>query len=284
MTTTYKGIKPGSRTASTDGSVRTYSEVHIVTSDSASDGPYAVGSTTGLPLIGTLHSEDPSAWCRSLSVTNPEPYAGWEVAAEFSSLFEINEDPSQDSVRISYDGEKYERPLVKDYNGDPVEGNSAGDPYDPPNMIDDARGIWVFEKNLASIPSFFKDAENAVNNDSLTIGGLAYTARQLKMDVVRASTVLERNGTPFITATITMHYRKETWDFQNPDLGFRQLNDEGKLVDIVSEGDGSPVSNPALLDGNGKAIINPQPGDAVIRTVRGYPETTFATILSALGL
>lgn len=278
MTVTYKGIIPESRQASNRLGVRTYTEVHRLTTDSKTDSAYTIGSNPNLPLIGQSHSDDPLAWCNQLDVQCTDGYAGWTVTATYSSEFELNDNPLNEPARVRFDGEKYQVVADQDQDGAAIL-NSAGDYFYDPAVMRDKTGLTIsISKNLYTVPSYVLSLPDAVNSSTFTIRGVSFSARQAKVDRVSISDTLERNGISFITLNIDIQCRAETWDIQPLQAGYTYLKD-GVPVRATNEGDGSFCTVPVLLNSAGEKIENPLPSQAEYGSFRVYPEIDFNTYL-----
>ena len=205
MSITYMGIKPGSDASNkNDKGIITSSLVFRFEASSANDSSYDVGSHASCPRIGTVHPEDVNNWCVGLAITNPNPFAGWEVAASYSTEHEIKEDPLDEAAIIGpWDTENYQEPAVVNNNNELIL-NSAGDMFDPPVMKDfNRRGVTV-QKNVASVPVWFLDYEDAVNSDVFTVGGLTVAIGNGKVSRTTISERLSTTRRPFTTTPTTM--------------------------------------------------------------------------------
>lgn len=284
MTITMLGIKPESREASNEKGVRTYSETYWLTTDQKTDGPYQVGSHPDLPFVGMVHGSDSGAWCVSLKPKCVSGYVHYEVTATYSSERELAEDPTDEPALTEWDGEQFQRPLVIDEDGS-IVCNSAGDPFDPPEMIDDSRLISVTTKNLATVPTWIMEYSNAVNSDSFTLDGVTFAIGTAKMQTPRISKPQSRNGISFREVQITIHYREEGWLSNIIDAGFRELaggsgsgSGSGVLQNIKNPGDDELPAAPVPLDGAGNALENPSPLNNVTKTFRAYRRLPFSAL------
>ncbi len=282
MTITMLGIIPESREASNDKGVRSYSETYWLTTDQKTDGPYEVGSHPDLPFVGMVHASDSGAWCVSLKPKCTSGYVHYHVVATYSSERPLAENPANDPVLTEWDGEQFQRPLVIDEDGN-VVCNSAGDPFDPPEMIDDSRLISVTTKNLATVPAWIMEYSNAVNSDSFTLDGISFAAGVAKMQTPRVSKIQSRNGYSFREVQGTIHYREEGWLSNILDAGFREFADSGSgsgssLQNIRNPGDDELPAAPVPLDGNGSRLENPSPTNNVTLPFRAYRRLPFSVL------
>jgi len=278
MTVTLLGEDTAGRQAKNSQGIRTYTRVFKLETSSRSEGPYAVGSASGLPLIGSVHNEDSSAYCIDLTPTNNNPWKGWIVTAEYSSAREMAEQPQNDPIQITWSTEQYQIVAAKDRNGKPIL-NSAGDYFsDPPPMRDVSRRIVTIEKNMTSVPSWILDTQDAVNSSSFTIDGVTIGAGKAKVQRVSIGPKEFRNGTVYRKVGIEIHLQKNGWDLEILDCGFRKRNASHKLEKILSAGDGTDVTTPVPLNGSGAVLNNPTPDTTVFGSYNVYPLFNFSLL------
>lgn len=277
MTITMKGVMPESREAANEKGIRTYSETYWLTTDQKTDGTYEIGSHPDLPTVGSVHHTDTGAWCTAVKPKCVSGYVHFHVVCTFSSERELAEDPTTEPALTEWDGEQFQRPLVIDEDGD-IVCNSAGDPFDPPEMIDDSRLISVTTKNLASVPIWLMEYSNAVNNDAFTLDGFSVGIGQAKMQTPKVSKPMSRNGTTYREVQMTIHYREEGWLSNIIDAGFREIGYGGERQQIKNAGDDEFTSAPVPLDGNGAALADPSPLNNVKLTFRGYRRLPFSAL------
>jgi len=255
--------------------VRSYTRVFRVVTDSQSDGPYVVGSATGLPLIGSVHNEDPGAWCYELTPENTDPWRGWTVSALYDSVQELNENPLNEPAVIEWDGENFDEALVVDRNGHAVL-NSAGDPFENA-MRERTRRVVMVMKNVDAVPTWMLDAEDAVNDAMFTLDGFFIPANKAKIGAPKLGRWQTRNGTRYREMHLMIKLNKDGWNFKPLDAGFRFRNGANELVRITSD-DGTDITTPVCLDGSGAVLSDPTPSTAVYGDVEQYPEFDFSTL------
>ena len=277
MTTTLKEEIPSGRTARNSKGARTYTRKFRVTSNDKTDGPFEVGSTSGLPLIGSAHPEDANAFCIELTVENTEPYAGWTVTANYSDERVIDDNPTDDAAEINWGSEQFQKVAVVDRDGNLIV-NSAGDLFDPPAMIDDSRRVVTVSKNLATVPSWILDYQDAINSDTFTIDGISIGVGKAKMQAVTVGPKQRRNSTVFRTVTFTIHLQRDGWVLDILDAGFNRIptGDTSNRVPITL--DGVLPSAPYPLNGAGAPLKNPSPTNCVFRSFNVYKTRTFSTL------
>ena len=276
MAVEYIGEDPSGRTAQNTKGARTYQRKFKLRTTSQADGPYAVGSNGSLPIIGNTHPEDANAFCISLQVENTSPWAGWTVTANYSDERTIDDTPTDDAASISWGSEQFQKPAVFDLSGKLIV-NSAGDPFDPPAMMDDSRRVVTVEKNLAVVPSWILDYQDAVNNDVFSVDGISIGIGKAKMQNVTVSPRQRRNGTTFRTVTFTIHLQRDGWLLDILDAGFREKVSGGRR-NIKNNGDGEAPTAPVPLDGNGQPIDDPTPTNCVFLQFAVYKTRPFSSL------
>lgn len=268
-----------------DNGVRTYTQVWRVQTDNKWDDAATVLSSTGagIPFRGMLHPTDNAAYCRSVRARNEgaSPF-WWTVTANYSTEREINDSPLDDPAEISWDGEQYQEVVVYDTNGKAVL-NSAGDPFDPPPMRDRTRRTVDIRFNLAAVPTWILDYEDAVNSAAIYIDGLPVAAKAAKCGPVRVSPWKERNDIRYREINLTIHLNKDLWRLQVLDQGFRTINatDPTLRDNVTNDGDSLEPTLPVLLDGGGSALADPSLANAVFLPFDVYPAVDF-TILPGI--
>lgn len=280
MTITMKGVIPESREADNTKGIKTYSETYWLTTDQKTDGTYEVGSHPDLPTVGSVHHTDTGAWCTAVKPKCVSGYVHFHVVCTFSSERELAEDPTDEPALTEWDGEQFQRPLVVDEDGN-VVCNSAGDPFDPPEMIDDSRLISVTTKNVLTVPTWVMEYSNAVNSDTFTLDGFPVGIGQAKMQTPKVSKPMTRNGITYREVQITIHYREEGWVSNLTDVGFRERDEYGVLRNIKvenSDGELEDVTAPVPLDGAGHALDDPSPLNNEALPFRGYRRLPFSAL------
>ena len=276
MAVEYIGESPSGRSAQNTKGARTYVRKFLLRTTTQADGPYAVGSNASLPIIGNAHPEDANAFCVSLQVENTAPWAGWTVTANYSDERTIDDTPTDDAASISWGSEQFQKPAVFDLSGNLIV-NSAGDPFDPPAMMDDSRRVVTVEKNLAVVPTWILDYQDAVNSDAFTVDGVSIGIGKAKMQNVTVSPRQRRNGTIFRTVTFTIHLQRDGWLLDILDAGFREKVSGGRR-NIKNNGDGESPTAPVPLDGNGLPIDDPTPTNCVFLQFAVYKTRAFSSL------
>lgn len=275
MTVTYIGESPLDSEAVNDLGVRSYTRGFWLSTTSKTEGPYTVGSNGSLPVIGSVHPEDSTAYCRRLSVKRAAGWRLWKVVAEYSNEYALNTTATSDPAIITWSTEQFQKPAVFDTSGDAIL-NSAGDYFDPPAMIDDSRRIVTVQKNVAAVPSWLLTYQDAVNNDTFSVGGVSIAIGQAKMQSVSVSSQQVRGATTFYQVTFTMHFQKNGWKLSLLDAGYRRK--DGTQRKIITNSDGTLPTMPVPLDGSGAVLSNPTPATAVYREFTVYETKAFSSL------
>lgn len=274
MTVTYIGEDPGGRKANNTLGVRTYTRVFkFETSDQAEDA-WDVGSHANAPVIGDVFHD---AWCKSVSPENNHPWKGWIITAEYSSERELATDPTADPAVVKITTEQFQKEATETNTGDAI-CNSAGDPFDPPIMMDDSRRVAHISKNMSGHPSWILDYSDVVNSDSFVLKGITYTAGQGKVQRVSIGEQQVRNGVPFVVVDIEIHLQKNGWPIDRMDAGFREVTYGGGMSNIRNSEDGELPAAPVPLDGSGVSIPTPTAATNVLKQYYVYTTNVFSAL------
>lgn len=276
MTVTFIEEDAGARTATNSRGIRTYTRAFRFETSSQSEDAWDVGSHPNAPVIGQAFRD---AWCISSTPACTDPWKGWTITAEYSSAVEMNVDPTQDAMQIRVYTEQFQKPAVFDKNGNKIV-NSAGDPFDPPLMMDDSRRVISLVRNVAAYPSWVLSYQDAVNSDTFTVRGITYAAGVGKVQSVSISDGQIRNNVPFYTVEVLIHLQKNGWILQPLDVGFRELGYSGDLINILNPGDTERPSAPVPLDGSGHQLDNPSTTNNVLLSYSVYDTQPFSVLFA----
>lgn len=255
-------------------------------SDTADTIMLAMASTPWFVYPGVLYPTDTRAFCASVRPNNDLGNRGWLVTASYTSKQEFAERPENDPVKISWDEEDIEVPIVKDRNGHAVL-NSAGDPPDPPVMASDSILIARITCNAASRPAYIRAYRKAINTDAFTIDGLTVNARHARVRRISMGENKYRGSYPFRDISIELAILdndEDDWDIRFLDAGFRRRMDMGgtppeyQMQKIVND-DNTEPSQAVPLDGGGMVLHNPTPDTCVFQTVEWYRRKTFVGVI-----
>lgn len=271
MSVSYIGLDKDNprKTKIHTGGIVTSERVHLFSSDTPGDNESSIYAHAYCPKFGSEHPDTDTMWCVDVEIINFAPYAGWRVTASYSSEREQNENPLNDPAIIGpWDSDSYQEVAEVDTD-DELILNSAGDPFDPPLMKDFSRRNVTVRKNVASVPTWFLDYEDAINSDTFTVGGLIVPIGKAKCKKTGISEKKTRNGITYYEVTTLIHFSKKGWKRRVLDVGFRQLSADGTTrIKITMMNDSTPpeaeyVTAPVPLDGTGHVLADPTPASAV---------------------
>jgi len=247
----------------------------LETSDKSDDGATILASNA-IPFVGSIHPNDTFA---RLVSREPVAFAGshfWIVNASYSTNVTITDDPLSDPASFEWDSEQFQQVAYKDRDGDAIV-NSAGDLFDPPPMVDQSRRTVIVSKNMAVLPSWIMDLEDAINSDTVILDGLTVAPKLAKCQKVRVGGWNSRNNIPYRVVSVIIHLSREGWDISPLDQGFR-YKDGTEMKNISNDGDSGLPTAPVLLDGSGGVLTDPKPDNAVFLDFGYYKLRSFSIL------
>ena len=276
---------PFTRTSNYDGGIRTCSITQLVKTDAKTDRENVVGAASGVPGYGDAHPGFSVAYAASQSITeHSETPLAWLVVTNYTSKRTLSSNPLNDEVLVDWSSEIYQEVVQFDIDGNAVL-NSAGDYFiDPTPTRDAIHLIAKIQSNVASVPAWVISYQNAVNNASVTIGGLVCLAGLVKIQRITIGTREERGGTTFYKFASEAHIHKEGWRLKPLDAGFRYLNYAGVPIPIKLDADGAvstsgdEVTTPVPLDGSGGMLVSPSPATGVFGNFKIYDELDLTSL------
>ena len=290
MTVTFLGLS--ARSANNEKGKRTYTETYKLTTTLKTETAYTVGSHASLPTVGSQHPDDSNAYCKGLRVDNTDFWKGWTVTATYSDERTLDDsDPSNDEIKVSWAAESYEEVILYDVVTDEAILNTANDPFSEPPTREATHLVATISANVTSVPTWILSYQDAINSDSITIGGLSIGIGKAKMQNLSIGQSQLRNGVAFYPLSFQIKIKEEGWKFKPLSTGFSQLiygveptfpGDEiietVKKVDCVNKADQKPVSEPALLDADGTQIDSEDPADGHFMEFDIYPSLAFSSL------
>ena len=264
-----------------DLSVRTYQRVYLVQTNDKNDGPLVAKLDPAIPLQGDPYPGDARAFCKNKSVEPFAPPMAWHVVCEYSSEWEIKQNPLNDPALISWKAEQFQRPAWRDRNGAAIL-NSAGDFFATLPVIDDSRFVVSVKKNLAAVPVWVATYQDAINIAPFTVDGILVATGLGKLQSLHIGEVQERNSIKYRVLSFDIHLREEGWDLEILDQGFTRTGDyslgedTGKKYSAGErDGDQTISETPVLLDGNGQKLTPANPLTAVFLSFGVYKQKDF---------
>ena len=253
MTATYLGMLATGRTASNSRGVRTYTETHLLESDSRDDDQWIVGSNASLPYIGEVHPSDSLAFCHRLDVKCVEGYKGWQAVAHYTTENSIDgetgieQDPINDRPKIRWNGTIENRIIHKDRDNEAIL-NSVGDQLSD-TKDDNLFGATV-TVNVRQVPSWLLSYRNSTNQSQFILGGLTIPSRVARIVFHDGfiSEAMNRNDVTYYQFTYTLLLdEQDFWDGSLIDAGFNYFETDqadNKTKQKIMLGEGTYPSEP----------------------------------------
>lgn len=275
----YSGIKSDNETV----------EYQVYT-DTKTQTRYDIMLAGVLPTLYQSHPDNPILTVRDIELSQDIADTVWTAYVTYSSEPFSKDDEDEEDIdnptnrpaRVRWTTTQFTKPIYQDINGEPIV-NSATDYFDPPIEIDASRFSIVIEKNLSFVPSWVLTYANTINSTAFSMQGLTVPAKTAKMSELAISE-LQREQTAGGTVDFyTLTFRLELatadevdWTLRVLDQGLHQFDRAENKTPILV--DGEPAKQPVLLNGNGIAIENPEPADAVFLEFDGYVERDFSVL------
>lgn len=274
----------GDEEYSRQGSIRRYTRVFRVRTDSNTDDATVVKAAAELPRIGSVYPYDTGAWCRSRNAKN-EGFSKivWIVTCSYSSEREMFDNPLDDPAEIEWSSRTFQMPCPYDINDQAIL-NAAGDYFNPAPERMVARWSATVTKNLAAVPSWILDYANAINDSTWELDGVAIAAQVARVSDLRIGKWQERNDIAYRVVTMTFEFAPETWQLQLLNQGFRRWCEDPTDPELqigpfpcISE-DGTDVKEPARLTANGEQIFTKDPADSTWIEADVYEAKDFSVL------
>ena len=221
--------------------------------------------------------------CRNVKVTQDDGAPRkWTIEAEYSSKpireNQQEENPLNRPAQIEIETASYKRAIWQDIDSKAVL-NSAGDYFDPPIEIDQA--FWTFrvKKNVADLPTWILDYENAVNNSAITIRGLSLPQYTAKLSNIRVGDLKIEGDYQYFEFSYIVEVRRDKWiPLKVLDQGLRFKDGTNRKHIMDNSTPPRPVSSPRLLNGSGAVLSDPTPTNAVYREFTVYYARNFSIL------
>lgn len=261
------------------GDVPTYTRIWLVTVDDPNNAYQEISEAPGVEWLAP-HPENENAFLTDSSIAQEgdSPFH-YRVTFTYKGLKpdDANPVPTARPPQFSFSGSLASAPCFWYY---PTAGdnstkriiiNSAGDPI---GGLDRDEGEFTVTISANTEPPFpYVKAQNyvgAINSDSWS-GGAPGTWKC--MSITGNRKIEEVNGSQYIyyEVSTTLAYRGTGWGLQTWDVGFNEIV-AGQRKKIMAGSE--PVSEPAALDGFGRAKAPGQPPNML--TFRIYPSLPFS--------
>jgi hypothetical protein len=283
-------IWSGRKATLKEGVEREYTRVWRAITDTFTDLPFDVAAAVGVTAYDA-YPTDSEAFVKSIEAANTEEPTVWLVTVQYSSKTGSNDNQKDKDQPDQKNQDPLARPAIIEWGSEMMMKaiqdefphgsafskrikNSAGDLFDPPIEIEDARVTVKITKNLPAFDTAYLSMVNHTNSGPW-MGGDTHT---WKLQSVSSRKEYD-NGTFFWPTTWTAAYREETWQLKVLDQGYREIigtapNQKAQVIwDTVND---TPNPYPVLLDGNGKRLrVN---GTPVFLPFDVYGEADFGSI------
>jgi hypothetical protein len=235
-------------------------------SNYAGDGPQTVLNSffirRGDPYI-TITDNDPNAFAMNLSCEQEEgDQLCWIVTVDYG-WYDVNEagggpnqNPLNMPIDVTFGFRDYEHVVQADINNKPIL-NSAGDPYNPPVVINLPNQLLTVVRNEASYDSAMAYSyRNSINSDSFA-GQSALFAKTI---AITPKNIFHQDIGWYYQVTYEFEFLNprnaagtKGWHKILLDQGYRQLDPVTKKPVAITL-KGQPITQPMLLDGNGHLL------------------------------
>lgn len=221
--------------------------------------------------------------CRNVKVTQDDGAPRkWTIEAEYSSKpireNQQEENPLNRPAQIEIETASYKRAIWQDINSKGIL-NSAGDYFDPPVEVDVAYWTFRVKKNVADVPTYILDYENAVNNAAFTIRGLSIGQYEAKISGIRIGELKIEGDYQYFEFSYTLERRREKWiPLKVLDQGLRYKSGTDRKHIMDQSTPPRPVTSPRLLDGAGAVLSDPTPNNAKYQEFTVYYARNFSVL------
>ncbi len=253
-----------------DGYTLTY---HIRTNDKA-DGPDSIYYDAKFPFrehatyaIG--NDFNPNVEARPAEIVNVEnsPQLDWIATIEFGPPLPPD-NPLLEPPSYEWLFSQSERPIEQDAKGKPIR-NTAGDRFDDILTREDSQPILKVTRNEPAENLFYGwELRDTVNRDTWN----GAPRRTVKFQPPRAVSAYHKDVGIYYQKSYEFKFSDQTWRIVALNQGLREKKN-GKVVEIISESEGTPIQTPELLAQTGEKL---KAGSTPVwLEFDGYPETSF---------
>jgi hypothetical protein len=239
------------------GLSRRYTRNFSVKTDDGLDGAAVVVAYLSLPALYSSYTSgndiDTAAYVDNVRAQRLGPKL-WHATVDYSTITpdagQNVENPVDRAATVRWSSQSYQVPVTQDINGTPIL-NSAGDPFDPPVEREDKRRILNYSRFENSYSQIFADLyENAVNEDVFMGADPGYC----RCNHIHGERHYEKGAYTW-KVDYEFEFRREGYEIPVLDQGFRYL-DSNDVAQTIRDGQGTPVSSPALLNGIGGLLTD----------------------------
>ncbi len=269
---------------------RLYTRTFRVITDSVNHRPDEIALAPGLPRGWDRHPSDITCFVEKVT---PKRVKGtrevWDVTASYTNKLDEDDEPDENPLRrpwkLSWTSQTYSHAALVGVKREtftaggstiaPAPGaalsgpvlNSAGDKFDPPIEIEASNWQLTAKKNIATVPSWLMDYRDSLNHASITIAGINFQARELRLNSMTIGEWTYENDIGFYPFEIQIAQKQETWIHDLLDQGTHEI----KTINVggvsteerlrIVDGRGQHITDPVRLNGSGGKL---SPADAPI--------------------
>lgn len=237
-----------------------------------------------LPIEGYVYPSYSFASCRSTTCKKGEGGI-YQFTAEYSDKNSseekkgTDENPLLDLPIVKPTSGMITRALTRDIDGKAIL-NTAGDPIIQ-TVEDNTIGLSI-TANVPYVYSSFLALRNTCNVAAITVSGINISAKAARF-VLPANWVSEpkaRNDIQYLEFTYELLIDEYDLHYGRPlNAGFRTKTGlVPERLKTITNGDGSEISEPAMLDEDGFYIPDATPDDAFFLTVKKYPTADYSIL------
>lgn len=284
------------------GAARNYTRIFLGQSNRDDDTELSIRNSPLCPKVGDRDPYDREAIISRVSVRlQDESDRLWRITVSSTTQVEPERSPLDEPAQITWDSDQYEALACVDKDGKPAR-NTAGDillfPYE------DSRWVATVSKNVATVPRWITDYNNAINSGSVTVDGIRFAKRQLMCKHIRIGSIqtarVNNREIRYRQISFQLHVRHDGWVIKHPNVGFNELREFARPVidrdtgEVLRDSDGRPIyqrvkrkeritigdppeypSEPQPLDREGRVIVDPDIDDLIEVEIRRYRELNF---------
>lgn len=252
-----------------------------VITNSNYDCSHEVKNATGIPLLADRHPSNTDAYCNSKRA-DPDKKGKriWVVTCQYTTERQNPDgsgpqsDPQNDRAIIEWATESMQVPIYADFFDHAIL-NSAGDYFAEGVKAEANFWLVTVSKNLRFVPAWILNYRNAVNSDAFLLDGIAIPTKAAKMRQIQIGKWNKRNRLWYREVKFTIKIQG-SWRKWILDQGLRCIKD-GQTT-ACSNNDGTMVTKPVALDGDGGQLENPSPTNAQFLEFQIYPELPFSAL------
>ena len=237
-----------------------------------------------LPIEGYTYPAYPFASVRSVECKQVEGGI-YRYTAEYSDKNSseqqkgTDENPLLDRPIVKPTAGMITRALTRDIFGKPIL-NRAGDPI-VQTVEDNTIGLSI-TANVPYVHPAFLALRNTCNIAAISVSGIGMSANAARF-VLPSNWVSEpkaRNDIPYLEFTYELLIDEYDLHYGRPlNAGFRTKTGlVPERLKTITNGDGSEISEPAMLDEEGFWIPDATPDDAYFLTVKKYPPADYSIL------